>query len=122
MGASKMINEFKRELLAAESVLDTEYSFDLAEPNYLRCLEIVRAHPEMRAQFSASLIGLYEANEVSDEPVAYLMHVLRWPEVASWVEERLRNLPDPVATGASLEKILAAYGERWENKEFYAHL
>jgi hypothetical protein len=117
-----MINDFKRELLAAEKVLDTEYSFELAEPNYLRCVEIVRAHPDMRAQFVSSLIGLYEAKEVSDEPVAYLMHVLRWPEVASWAEERLRTSPDPIATGASLEKVLAAYDENWENKEFYVHL
>lgn len=117
-----MINNFKRELRAAEKVLNAEYSFELAEPNYLRCLEIVRAHPDMRAQFVSSLIGLYETQEVSDEPVAYLMHVLKWSEVAAWAEERLRASPDPIATGASLEKVLAVYDENWENKEFYVHL
>jgi hypothetical protein len=122
MGSSEMINDFNRQLRTAEGILNTEFSFELAESNYLRCLEIVRANPDMRTQFVSSLTSLYEAKEVSDEPIAYLMHVLRWPEVASWAEEKLRTSRDSIATGASLEKILAAYNENWENKEFYLHL
>lgn len=122
MGSSKIIDEFKSELLAAELILNTDYSFELAEPNYLRCLDIIRNSPKMQSEFALALIALYEEKSISDEPIAYLMHVLRWPEVASWVERKLRDDPDAVATGSSLEKVLTAYGDNWENREFYEHL
>lgn len=122
MGADEIIRDFERELIAAEDTLNNEYSFELAEPNYLRCLKIIRSAPHMTEDFTRSMIRLYDSKAVSDEPLAYLMHVLKWPKVASWAEERLRALNNPIATGASLEKILAAYDDDWENREFYAHL
>ncbi len=113
------LRQFEDQLLHAEHVLNTEYSFDLAEPDYLRCLELINVAPELQAQFEDTLIVLYSNGRVSDEPLAYLMHRLRWPRVHAWAEEQLRAMPNPLANGASLEKVLNAYSDRWENREFY---
>ena len=40
------------------------------------------------AHLAELLTSLFDANEVSDEPLAFLMHVLCWPEVREWAEEQ----------------------------------
>ncbi len=119
MGETMIVDALKSELLAAENILNTEYSFEKAEPNYLRCLDIIKSAPEMRPQFADLLTSLFDANEVSDEPVAFLMHVLRWPEVREWAENKIRQMPNPIATGRPLEKVIEAFSDDWENQEFY---
>ena len=113
------IDALKNELLEAERVLYTEYSFEKAEPNYLRCLEIIESAPGMRPQFAALLMSLFTEKEISDEPIAFLMHKLRWPEIRDWVERDLAQMKNPMANGGPLEKIIMAFSENWENKEFY---
>jgi hypothetical protein len=119
MGETMIVDALKNELLSAEKILNVEYSFEKAEPNYLRCLDIIKSSPAMRHQFSDLLISLFETNEVSDEPVAFLMHALRWPEVREWAEKKIRKMPNPIATGRPLEKIIEAFSDDWENQEFY---
>lgn len=119
MGNSMIVDMLKSELLAAENILNTEYSFEKAEPNYLRCLEIINGAPEMRQQFAVLMTSLFETDQVSDEPLAFLMHVLRWREVRDWAEDKLREMPNPIATGRPLEKVLEAFNDDWENREFY---
>ncbi|WP_140637430.1 hypothetical protein [Methylibium rhizosphaerae] len=122
MGTDELIKRVEEELLGAEHVLCTEFSFDLAEPNYVRCLELIGGAPELRPQFEELLIALFKDRKVSDEPIAYLMHKLRWPKVREWMEGQLREMPDAIATGAPFEKVIAAYSDRWENREFYKEL
>lgn len=119
MGETIIVDALKSELLAAENILNTEYSFEKAEPNYLRCLDIIKSAPEMRPQFADLLTSLFDTNEVSDEPVAFLMHAQRWPEVREWAEKRIRQMPNPIATGRPLEKIIEAFSDDWENQDFY---
>ena len=119
MGEAMMIDTLKSELLAAENILNTEYSFEKAEPNYMRCLDIINSAPNMRPQFSELLTSLFDADEVSDEPLAFLMHVLRWHEVREWAERSIRQMPNPITTGRSLEKVIEAFSNGWENQEFY---
>lgn len=119
MGETMMVDALKSELLAAENILKTEYSFEKAEPNYLKCLQIIRSAPEMRPQFAELLKLLFDTNEVSDEPIAFLMHVLRWSEVRAWAEQKMRQMHAPIATGRPLEKIIEAFNDDWENQEFY---
>lgn len=119
MGETMIVEKLKNELLAAENVLNTEYSFEKAEPNYLRCLEIIKNAPEMRLQFSTLMTSLFDSNQVSDEPLAFLMHALRWPEVREWAEDKIHQMPNPIATGRPLEKVIEAFGDDWENQEFY---
>lgn len=113
------VSALKNELLAAENILNTEYSFEKAEPNYIRCLDIIKSAPEMRPQFAKLLTSLFDANEVGDEPLAFLMHVLRWPEVREWAENNMRRMANPIATGRPLEKVIEAFSDDWENQEFY---
>jgi hypothetical protein len=119
MGETMMINMLKNELLAAEHILNTEYSFEKAEPQYLRCLEIISGAPAMKQQFAALMTSLFEANQISDEPLAFLMHALRWQEVRDWAEKKIREMPNPIATGRPLEKVIEAFDDDWENKDFY---
>ena len=114
-----MILRLKNELLAAEHVLDTKYSFDLAEPHYRQCLDIIRCAPALQDEFEEILIDLYSRKQISHEPLAYLMHVLRWPRIRNWLENELMKDPSAIATGADHAKIIAAYNEDWQNKEFY---
>lgn len=107
------------ELLKAENVLDTEYSFEKAEPHYVRCLEIISHAEDKRPQIVALITSLFSSGKLSDEPVAVLMHKLRWPEVRRWAEAELRAMENPMANGRPLEKIIAAFSDDWENKEFY---
>lgn len=119
MGETMIVDKLKNELLAAENVLNTEYSFEKAEPNYLRCLEIIKDAPEMRVQFATLMTSLFDNNQVSDEPLAFLMHALRWPEVRAWAENKIHQMPNPIATGRPLEKVIEAFSDDWENQEFY---
>ena len=107
------------ELLKAEKVLDTEYSFEKAEPNYMRCLEIISQAEDKRPQIVALITALFSSGRVSDEPVAVLMHKLRWLEVKQWAEAELRAMENSKVNGRPLEKIIAAFSDDWENKEFY---
>ncbi|WMW80822.1 hypothetical protein RF679_00740 [Undibacterium cyanobacteriorum] len=119
IGKTMIIQELKNELLAAENILNTEYSFEKAEPNYCRCLEIIYGAPESKSQFVDLMTSLFESNQVSDEPLAFLMHSLRWPEIRAWAENKLRQMPNPIATGRPLEKLIEAFNEDWENQQFY---
>ncbi|OOW75798.1 hypothetical protein Xclt_21240 [Xanthomonas axonopodis pv. clitoriae] len=107
------------ELLKAEEVLDTEYSFEKAEPSYVRCLEIISHAEHKRPQIVALITSLFSNGKLSDEPVAVLMHKLRWPEVRRWAEAELHAMENPKVNGRPLEKIIAAFNDDWENKEFY---
>jgi hypothetical protein len=118
-GALSDLELLKAELLAAEGVLDTEYSFDKAEPCYVRCLEIIDRSNVDRAEVVALITSLFSSGSLSDEPVAFLMHKLRWPEVKVWAERALRDMTNPKANGRPLEKIIAAYDSDWENRIFY---
>lgn len=109
-------------LLRAEDTLSTLYSFDLAEPNYRRCLANALSHPDLKGDFVAVLIHLYEGGNLSSEPIAYLMHVLRWQEIKSWAEQSLRNQLHPIATGAPIDKILSAFTDDWGNRDLYSQL
>jgi hypothetical protein len=119
MGDAMMIEALKSELLAAENILNTEYSFEKAEPNYVKCLDIINSAPEMRQQFAGLLTSLFDDGRVSEEPLAFLMHVLRWVEVRNWAEDSIREMPNPIATGRPLEKVIEAFSDDWENQEFY---
>ncbi|KQV51515.1 MULTISPECIES: hypothetical protein [unclassified Duganella] len=119
MDEAMTMNALKSELLEAEHILNTVYSFERAEPNYIRCLEIIRGAPEMRHQVFKLLTSLFEANLISDEPLAFLMHVLRWSEVREWAEINIRMMSNPIATGRPLEKVIEAFDDDWENQEFY---
>jgi hypothetical protein len=109
----------KTELLAAEGILDTEFSFDRAEPHYVRCLEIIGGQNVNRSDVVLLITSLFLNGSLSDEPIAFLMHKLRWPEVRQWAEEELRRMANPKANGRPLEKIIAAYDIGWENRIFY---
>ncbi|QKY12154.1 hypothetical protein [Janthinobacterium lividum] len=113
------VNLLRKELLDAETVLDTQYSFELAEPNYVRCLQLINAAPEQHGPFVELLISMFLERVVSEEPIAVLMHVLRWPEIREWAEDQLRSLDNPIAYGRPLEKIIAAFDDQWENREIY---
>lgn len=113
------IDALRTELKQAESVLNTQYSFDLAEPHYLRCLQIINEAPGERAAIVDLLKTVLVSGEVSDEPIAYLMHALRWPEIRDWAQSRVQSLSDPLAHGRHFQKVIAAYSDNWENKMFY---
>jgi hypothetical protein len=113
------IDALRTELKQAESVLNTQYSFDLAEPHYLRCLQIINEALGERAAIVDLLKTVLVSGEVSDEPVAYLMHALRWPEIRDWAQSRVQSLSDPLAHGRHFQKVIAAYSDNWENKMFY---
>ncbi len=114
-----VLDHFTQEILCAEYVLSTQYSFDLAEPNYIRCLKLIESFPDQKNRFIEILISLFESNKISDEPIAFLMHVLRWKEIFDWAESKLNTIPLPVANGRPFQKIISAYANSWENKEFY---
>lgn len=116
------IDELRSHLLEAERILDTDFSFDLAEPCYLRCLEIVRANPDQRTAFAATLTEAFNQGLICDEPVAYLMHVLKWSEIRTWAESGLRAMAYPIADGRPLEKIIEGYDADWGHREFYPSL
>lgn len=113
------IDALRAELLKAESILNTQYSFDLAEPTCVKCLQLIAEVPGQREQVADLITSLFTSGELSDEPVAFLMHVLRWPDVFDWAKNRLQRLENPIADRRPLEKIVAAFGDDWENKNFY---
>ncbi|MBR7747242.1 hypothetical protein [Undibacterium baiyunense] len=112
----------KTELCEAENILSTEFSFEMAEPSYQRFLALVNVGEVSREEVSTLITSMFKNGEISEEPVAYLMHVLRWGEVKEWVERSLAGMANPMLHGRQLEKILEAYSDSWENREFYSCL
>jgi hypothetical protein len=86
LSASELCNE----LLQAEHILNTNFSFELAEPNYRRCLKIIEDSPQEKIVYEQLLIDLFLTQKISSEPVAYLMHILRWQKVRDAIEADLR--------------------------------
>jgi|AraplaCL_Col_mMS_1032034.scaffolds.fasta_scaffold01361_2 hypothetical protein len=113
------MDEFRQQLLEAERILDTDFSFGLAEPTYVRCLELVKDNPGERFEFVRVMTTLLLEGRISEEPIAFLMHKLRWPEVLEWAQRQLNSMAKPVLHGRPLAKIINAFSDDWENKEFY---
>ena len=107
------------ELLKAEYILNTEYSFDRAEPSYRKCLAMIALAPNERTAFEDVLVDLFLSKAISSEPLAYLMHVLRWQKVRLAVEADLHKHAVQIATGVEHAKVLDGFQDDWENKEFY---
>ena len=105
--------------MAAEHVLATEYSFDLAEPCYRKCVALLEHDTDLRRAAVELMAELYDQGILSDEPIAYLVHVLQWTEVAEWARARLMALDNPRCHGRPLEKIMEALSADWENRDFY---
>ncbi|MEJ5128875.1 hypothetical protein WH367_22745 [Comamonas sp. MYb21] len=112
-------SQVREELLKAEHVLDTGFSFDMAEPFYRRCLGLIEAAPNDQQEIERLVIEMFRTKQVSSEPLAYLMHVLRWEGVRDALEADLQNQVAPLATGVEQTKILAAFEPDWENRLFY---
>jgi hypothetical protein len=119
MGKKELISDLYEQLVQAEHVLDTQYSFELAEPHYRKCLSIIEHAPAYQKEFEDLLLKMYFEKVISDEPLAYLMHVLRWPNVRKDLELKITHDPTAIATGRSHEKILSAYHDEWANRDFY---
>ena len=119
MGKRELIINFRRELMQAEHVLNTKYSFDLAEPYYRKCLSFVADSPEYQNDFENELLNLYLGGLVSDEPVAYLMHILRRKNVKLAIEGIMFGDSSAIASGQFHQNILSAYDDEWEHKIFY---
>ena len=113
------VDELREQLLKAERILDTEFSFDLAEPAYLRCLDLIADNPGDRPQFVRLLTSLFLEGRLSDEPVAFLMHKLRWIEIREWAQAQLNAMIDPRIHGRPFVKIINGFSDHWENRAFY---
>ena len=119
MGKNELISDLHAELVQAEHVLNTQYSFELAEPHYRKCLSLIEHAPAYQSDFEKLLLDMYFEKMISDEPLAYLMHVLRWPNIQTSLESKLANDTAAIATGRAHEKVLSAYDDEWANREFY---
>jgi len=113
------IEKLRAELLKAELILNTKYSFSLAETNYVNCLQIIDEFPEQRPKFVQLLKSMFLNGEVSDEPIAFLMHALRWSEILDWAQNESQHLKNPIGHARPFMKIAAAFDDNWENGEFY---
>jgi hypothetical protein len=114
------LNALRAELQAAEHMLSTQYSSELAEPNYRRCLSLIEAHERNRRQIVELMTSMFDSGEITEEPIAYLMHCLRWEEVRSWAEAKLRAMEHPMLYGRALGRICEAFADNWEDREFYS--
>jgi hypothetical protein len=119
METSQIVEDITAELLKAQDVLNTQFSANLAEPYYKKCLELIAGNPQVRRQVESRLLELFVSHKISDEPLAYLMHVLRWPVIKASLERSARQFANPIVEGVDIAKVLEAYEEMWENKEFY---
>lgn len=119
MGKRELIIKFRHELIQAEHVLNTKYSFELAEPYYRKCLSFVADSPEFQSDFESELLSLYLEGLISDEPLAYLMHILRWKNVKLAIEEIMFGDSSAIASGQFHQNILSAYDDEWEHQIFY---
>lgn len=120
METSQIVEEITTELLKAEDILNTQFSANLAEPFYKRCLELIAGNPEVNQQVGSRLLELFASKRISDEPLAYLMHVLRWPDIKANLEKSARQLTNPIVEAVDIAKVLEAYDDEWENREFYS--
>jgi hypothetical protein len=119
MVKNELISDLHAALVKAEYLLDTQYSFELAEPQYRKCLSLIQQAPAYQDDFEQLLLDMYFEKQISDEPLAYLMYVLRWPKIQSRLESTLVNDPEASVTGRAHDKVLSAYSDEWDNKEFY---
>jgi hypothetical protein len=119
METSQIVEEITAELLKAEHILNTRFSADLAEPSYKRCLKLIEGNPEIKQLLESQLLELFVSKKISNEPLAYMMHVLRWPRIKTSLERNARAFSNPIIEAVDIAKVLEAYDDDWENKEFY---
>lgn len=114
-----IVSQVRDELLQAEHVLNTKFSFDLAEPFYRHCLAQIESAPQDREAVEHLLIQLFRERQISSEPLAYLMHVLRWEGVRHAIEADLRCQSAPIITGVEHGKVLDGFLTDWGHRMFY---
>jgi hypothetical protein len=119
MEANQIIEEITAELLRAEDILNTHFRNDLAEPFYKKCLQLIGENPSLKQRIVSVFLELFTAHRISHEPLAYLMHVLRWPEIRASLESTCRQFSNPIVEAVDISKVLAAYDDNWEDREFY---
>ena len=86
------------------------------EPFCLRIVELARAHPELRSEFSDGFKMIVHDHRLGDwEIILLCMHILRWPEIKDWADIRRRECiamndwrGEPV-----YRRILEAFEEDW---------
>ena len=92
------------------------------EPFGLRILELVRLHPENRAEFERAFCELWKRPDAGPwELVMFCMHSLRWSEAQQYYERELQSAiarqdwrAIPVARG-----ILDSFRDDWENRDLF---
>lgn len=95
-----------------------------AEPEMLRFLEFVRAHPNQRDFAARLMLGSFsESFQMRHAPIdliMYCMSELRWPEIRTFIEGK--RAEDVKAHGVACygvwNDLLESFDENWREKYF----
>jgi hypothetical protein len=110
------IADYARE---AETLLRANPDASAAEPIFDSVLAHVRDAPEYRTAVCEALVDLFVNGSLPVELAGYLFHALRWPELRKSFEKLRTGRRDPRSLYI-LERMLAAFEDDWDEREFYA--
>jgi hypothetical protein len=103
----------------AAAVLDKDYSLHVAEPFFLKALEIIKANPQLQPEFELALIRAVDGGLEPFEIAEFCMRELRWPAIREHAAEKIKTA-DPRSRQV-LQRVLSVYEPVWEDADLYEY-
>ena len=102
------------------------------EPEFLKTLEFIKRHPELRPQVVEEFAGMLRDKSYGRYMlVQFCMHDLRWPEMRSTAKEiyaeaqtaliRLQLHGTASQHLAFLEEVMSSFDDNWKNRTLFRH-
>lgn len=113
--AQNVLQQLWNEAVAA---LTSAVSLTEAEPEMLRLLQCIKAHPEQRLFVVRLFVESLSDRGCPWEMVQFCMYDLRWSEVRAYVEGKRLEARD-IDEASFWLKMLKAFDDDWEDAEFF---
>lgn len=113
------IANFEGLCLEATEVLDKHYSLHVAEPFFLRALEIIKANPHLQSEFELALIRVVDGSLEPFEIAEFCLRELRWPAIREHAMEKIRTAD--ARARQVLQRVLSVYESVWEDADLYEY-
>ncbi|MDR3443763.1 hypothetical protein [Dyella sp.] len=114
-----IVVKFENICREAGKVLDEDYSLGIAEPLFVKALNLVKENPGFRKEFESEFLRILDKGIGPFELVEFCMRDLRWPAIR---EHAIAQLGDSdVRKAQVLQRILNVYEPVWEDEDLYEY-
>jgi len=119
-----VMQKFKQLSSEANAILNRTFDCRKAEPIYIEILNLIKANPDYRSQFTKAFLVILSTGNAPWELIQFCMRELQWPEVRDAVLAEMRSELEGHHDWriiAVLNHILEVYEEEWRDSDLYKY-